>query len=187
MREDLRDHSARSLPVVVVGDVRVAEGAAVFPGDGNWLDAPHVDLARRPFAISLWVNVKGAKPGYGLVRQYDSATQNRHLHAMLRGTLQPHLGFYINDSRAPDPLPRDRWIHLVFQYTGADQEIWVDGRRASVKAAAPFEGTSGVTSIGRTPRWSDVPSGDLEGLMRELRIYGRALSTPEIAALSAER
>jgi Concanavalin A-like lectin/glucanases superfamily len=102
---------------------------------------------------------------------------------MLRGGRQPYLGFYVNDAISPLDVPLGQWVHLVFQYDGSHQQLWIDGQLLCSRAASAYDGSAGKTVIGRSPRWNNVPSKDFEGYMRELRIYGRALAPDEIASL----
>jgi len=41
--------------------------------------------------------------------------------------------------------------------------------------------------IGKSPRWSNVPSADFQGAMRHIRIHGRALSPVRIDSLARDR
>jgi hypothetical protein len=134
----------------------------------------------------MWINPEAAHPVYGLVEQREDDLLNRHFHLMLRGSLQPHLGFYVNDVISPIGIPSSGWTHLVFQFTGAHQQIWINGRLICERAAKPYRGVKGLTRVGRTPHWPNVPAWDFQGLMRELRIYGRALSFAEIVSLQGQ-
>jgi hypothetical protein len=183
LTDDLRDHSGHGHRVKVSGKVELRNGAAYFAGKEDWLELPHLGLNERPFAISMMIQVTGRHPIYGLIEQRDRNVPGRHLHVMLRGELQPHLGFYMNDALSPSSMARDLWTHLVFQYDGTHQQIWVGGRLLCQRAARPYLGTAGITAIGKSPRWSNVPARDFEGYMRQLRIFGRALSFDEIVAL----
>jgi hypothetical protein len=182
MNGDLRDHSSQRLWVGVKGAVELKDGAAHFAGNGSWLELPNVPLDR-PFSISMWINPEAAHPAYGLVEQREDDLLNHHFHLLLRGSFQPHLGFYVNDAISPVGIPSSGWTHLVFQFTGAHQQIWINGRLICERAAAPYRGVKGLTRVGRTPHWSNVPAWDFQGLMRELRVYGRALSFTEIGLL----
>ena len=168
--------------VEVRGGVAVEEGSLRFDGSG-WIELPHVALNDRAHAFSMWIRVEGDADVMGLVEQRDADAGGRHYHLMLRGTLQPFLGFYMNDLSAPDSLDRGAWHHLVFQYTGREQEIWIDGVRAARRAASPYRGTSGGTRIGRNPDWNNVGGTHFTGSMRRLRIYDRGLSGEDIASL----
>jgi hypothetical protein len=181
---DLRDHSPSKLHVKVVGKVEVVEGSARFGGDGDWLELPHVALNNRPFAVTMWIRVTGKDPMYGLVEQEGTRRRNEWLHLMLRGTWQPFLGQFLTDAVSPVMINPQQWTHLVFQHDGQRQQIWIDGAPVVFRKCEPYGGASGVTAIGKSPRWNNVPSKDFEGSMRDVRIYSRALRAEEIAALS---
>jgi hypothetical protein len=183
LRVDLQDHSPAENPVKMNGGVELREGGAYFNGQTNWLELPHFDFDKRPFAVSMWIKTTGANPMYGLLEQQAEHVPNRWLHIMLRGGRQPYLGFYVNDAISPQDVPLKEWAHLVFQYTGTHQQLWIDGQLLCSRAARAYDGNAGKTVIGRSPRWNNVPSKDFEGYMREIRIYGRALSADEIGSL----
>ena len=183
LRLDLLDHSAANHPVKASRGVELRDGGAYFDGRTNWLELPHLDFGNRPFSISMWVKTTGGNPMYGLIEQQDDNIPNRWLHIMLRGGRQPYLGFYLNDAISPRGIPLGQWSHLVFQYNGTRQEIWIDGRLLCARKTKAYEGTRGQTFIGKSPGWDNVPSKDFEGYLREIRLYGRALSVNEIVTL----
>jgi hypothetical protein len=183
---DLKDHSPAALPVEVVGNVRVEKEGAYFGGRMDWLEAPHIALNGRPFSIALWIRETSEERTVGLVEQFDRNQPRRHLHLMLRGNRQPYFGIYDRNLASPLIVPRDQeWVHLVFQYTGAELQIWINGHLIIARKSPPYEGETGVTAIGKIPRWSNVPGKDLVGYMRDFRIYQRALSVEEIGVLAA--
>jgi len=51
---DLKDHSPATLPIKVAGGVHLSAEGAVFGGE-DWLEAPHIALNDRPFAIAFWM------------------------------------------------------------------------------------------------------------------------------------
>lgn len=152
LSQDFADHSANHLAVVNSNAVRIVDGAAYFDGRTNWLELPCVPLARRSFAISMWVKVTGTHPMYGLLEQKEADRPNQWLHVMLRGGRQPYLGFYVNDTISPRDVLLNAWTHLVFQYNGTHQEIWVNGEFMCQRKARTYGGAGGVTRIGYTPR-----------------------------------
>ena len=182
LKKDLLDHSSNHLSVSVTGNVAIVEGAAQF-GGSDWLQLPFIDLHERAFAIALWVKVTGRNPMYGLLEQRGAAGRNRWLHLMLRGSWQPFLGQSLNDAVSPAGLAPNEWTHLVFQHDGQRQQIWINGELIVARQGERYAGTSGATCVGRSPLWSNVPSKHFEGLMRDVRIYGRALSADEIVSL----
>jgi hypothetical protein len=186
MKDDLQDHSGHKRWVEVTGGVELRDGAAHFAGNGSWLELPHLPLDGRAFAVAMWVNPEAAHPAYGLVEQkgiVGTEVGNRWLNLMLRKASQPCLGCWSNDAISPIGIPSSVWTHLVFQFTGTHQQIWINGRLICERAATPYLGTKGFTRVGRCPRCLGFTEWDFQGLMRELRIYGRALSFTEIVSL----
>ena len=182
MTNDLQDVSPHHHEVDTEGTVEIHDGGAQFGGDGNWIEAPHLTLNAQPFALALWIKPAGID-NYGLIEQRAASTANQHLHTMLRGRLQPYFGFLGNDLIAPVSIPTNQWTHLIFQFDGVRQQIWVNGDLHCERRAPAYAGTTGLTRLGRSPRWNNVPAHDFEGAMRDVRIYDRALSFEEIARL----
>lgn len=73
----------------------------------------------------------------------------------------------------------DRWVHLVTLHTGTSVSVFVDGQPAG-------SGTTGRTFGANSAASLDVVGygGDLAALLDELRLYDRALSAADVAALS---
>src|SRR6185295_1129484 len=93
LAQDFRDHSPYHHPVTPTNRVEIKDGAAYFPGDESWLEAPYLALNDRAFAISLWVKLANSYPMFGLVEQQESTAYNHWMHLMLRGARQPYIGF----------------------------------------------------------------------------------------------
>jgi hypothetical protein len=107
---------------------------------------------------------------------------------MLRYNLQPYFGFYMNDLTAASSLPRaPAWTHLLFQFTGQRQEIWINGKLDAARDSTGYRGQQGEMLVGKPPSWHNVPAAHWHGALRSLRIYGRALSPAEIEQLSKEQ
>ena len=170
-----------------VGSIPFEEGSAQLDGRRNWIEAPHVPLNGRPFAVAFWLQEMTHERAVGLVEQFDRNARRSHLHLMLRGNRQPYFGFLGSDLASPVGIPRDgSWVHLIFQYTGTHQQIWIDGHLVCTRETPPYDGEMGVTAIGKAPRWANVQATDLVGRMRDFRIYPRMLSSAEVGALSRE-
>lgn len=188
LTRDLADHSGRGLRIEPVGGAVLDAEGVRLRGRRDWLEAPHVALHGRPFSVALWLRDETDEKTVGILEQFDRNRPKSHLHLMLRGNRQPYFGFYGADLFSPVGLPADReWVHLAFQYTGTHQEIWIDGRLMCRREMAPYLGEQGVTAIGKTPRWGNVPAKDFAGHLRDVRIYQRALSELEIGVLAGVR
>ena len=186
MRADLRDHSPKTHAVEISGRVELRDGAAWFGGKEDWLELPFIPLNERAFTVSMWLKPTGDGPTYGVLMQWDRNETNHILHLVIRDGWRPRFGFYVNDVVSPVSLSNaGGWQHLVFQYTGTHQQIWINGRLICCRVAESYRGTRGPTFIGRNPDWNNVPGRDYEGGMSDFRIYERALSFAEIVELSS--
>ena len=182
---DLGDRSAQRHPVEAIGAIPLEGNGAYLGGRRNWIEAPHIPLNGRPFAVAFWLQETTNERTVELVEQFDRNARRTHLHLMLRGNRQPYFGFLGSDLASPVGIPRDgSWVHLVFQFTGTHQQIWINGHLICTRESPPYDGEMGVTSIGKAPRWSNVPSTDLVGRLRDFRVYQRSLSPTEVAHLS---
>ncbi|MEM7392970.1 MAG: LamG domain-containing protein [Verrucomicrobiota bacterium] len=184
LETDFKDYSGHQLQGAMNNEVVLKDGGAYFSGKETWLDFPHVPLDQRPFSIAMWIKLTGEKPMYGLLTQQASRRRNEWLHLMLRGGRQPYLGFCINDAISPQPIPGNEWVHLVFAHDKVWQMIWINGKPVCSRKSGPYKGERGKTRIGWSPRWTNVPSVDFEGYLKDIRIYDRVLSTGAIQTLA---
>lgn len=178
-----RDHSHNELPVEVTGTVEITDDGARFAGDG-FLTLPHLPFNERPFAVAVWIKPEGLVNGYGLLEQ-NAGGDGRLLHILLRDPDRPMLAFYANDLQAMNHVTAELgWTHLVFQYTGTVQQIWMNGKKVAERTADAYHGKKGATFIGKVPRWNNVTTTYYVGLMKDVRIYNMALNETQIAVLS---
>ena len=187
LTENFDDISPNALVGEVLGDLHIDadSGAAVFDGDEDYALFPTLPLDDKPFAISVWLKLEGPLSNYSIFQQKDRGARSEHLHVMLRLDLNPYFGFYMNDLRSPHSLsPEDGWRHLVFQFTGEEQQVWVDGELDISRRAGAFLGTSGPFEIGRSQSWTNVPAGMWHGKMRDLRVFDKTLTERQIRALT---
>lgn len=186
LRADLRDHSAQALPVKISGRVVIRNGAGFFEGKEDWLELPFIPLHDRPFAVATWLKPVGDFPTYGLLHQWDRDVPNHILHLMIRDGWRPWFGFYMNDCVSPLSLSNaGAWQHVVFQFTGTAQEIWINGRLISHRKGGAYKGKAGATCIGRTPTWNNVPARHFTGYLSDFRIYTRTLTFAEISEIAS--
>ncbi|HLX63536.1 MAG TPA: LamG domain-containing protein [Planctomycetota bacterium] len=178
----LKDHSAHALELTSSGAIEVRDGAAHFPGDA-YLTLPHIPLDNRAFAFALWIRPEGQVVGYGLLEQ-SGGGPGKLLHILMRDPDRPYFGFYMSDLRAPSSIQSERWTHLVFQFTGSHQQIWIDGQLSIERVSDPFLGESGETRIGKAPGWNNVPTQCFKGAMRDLRLYDVTLTDQQIRLLA---
>jgi RHS repeat-associated protein len=78
----------------------------------------------------------------------------------------------------PSALAANTWAHLAVSYDGSQIKVYVNGSEvASEPASGPIETSGGDLSIGGTAAFADQW---FDGLIDEVRVYNRALTTGEI-------
>jgi glucose/arabinose dehydrogenase len=147
-------------------------------------DSPSLRLTG-PLTLEAWVRPRSrtawrtvifkALPGWQSYVLYGAADPYDGL-----GAGGEPVGFVDGDGiRGPAPLPLSAWSHLAMTYDGAVQRLYVDG---SLVASAPRTGGittgAGALTIGRNGVWGEA----FDGLVDDVRVYGRALTASEIAA-----
>ena len=94
------------------------------------------------------------------------------------------IGGYDRQLTAGSHLPSNTWTHLAATYDGTTQRLYVNGVQVGSRAQT---GTLAVSAnplrIGGNTVWANEY---FQGLIDEVRIYNRALSQAEIAAVSQE-
>ena len=74
-------------------------------------------------------------------------------------------------------VPLNAWTHLALTYDGANIRIFINGVQAgSVAQTGGITTSAGALRIGGNSVWGEY----FKGLLDEVRIYNRALSTAEI-------
>jgi hypothetical protein len=177
LQDDFVDRSISRHQVTVRGQVTVENGAARFRAGQGWLEAPYLALDGRPFAIALWINLAGTARTCGLLAQRDEDAENRHLHVLLSKG-RPYFGFFNNDAAARRTVLGGVWNHLVFRYTGQEQDVWLNGQSILRSHSLPYSGRKGETRIGYHPGLRYLARDDCDASLRDVRVY-RGLVEPE--------
>ncbi|MFQ5525146.1 MAG: LamG-like jellyroll fold domain-containing protein [Thermoanaerobaculia bacterium] len=81
-------------------------------------------------------------------------------------------------------FPNDEWLHVAAVYNGVDKRIYVNG---VLDTATPQAKSDPIDASARAVHFGKREAEDrfFDGILDELRIYDRALSPAEIAALAA--
>jgi len=172
----------------IVGGLWVREGPAValdFDGLSDYVDCGDpvsLRLTEGPLTLALWLRTNARGQQYLLTRY--------GWNLYLDGGGYPHF-----EARAPDnaswqdlpggrPVALDEWQHLagVYDRAAGEWRLYLNGVRI---AAAPREG--GFGGIYRSKlalgSWAWTQSHFFNGLAADFRIYNRALSDEQVAAL----
>jgi hypothetical protein len=151
-----------------------------------------------PFTISLWLNTPDVKDRAVVLhrsRAWTDAASRGYELLIEEGRLKWSLiHFWPGDAisiRAKEPLPPNVWRHVVMSYDGSSRAaglaLTVDGRPVEVEIirdhlTRDITGGGGDT-IALGERFRD--RGFKEGLVDELRVFNRSLTSAEIQALHA--
>ncbi len=85
---------------------------------------------------------------------------------------------------AADPLPTGRWVHVAATYDGKVMRLYMDGRQcASLERRGPVVGNASHLCLGS---YDVNHRAYFDGLLDEVKILRRALSSEEIAARAQE-
>lgn len=141
----------------------------------------------QPQSVAFWVRYASNPPtGSGASQLFVSLTDN-----VLVGGSRLKLGFsggaltaWAFGGRdlvaAPLPLPPPGWHHFAYTFDGTTHRLYIDGALRNSSTAAPDTGAVAHARLGNLFNGSEWFAGDLD----DVRIYGRALGAPEVAALA---
>jgi hypothetical protein len=160
-------------------------GVFDFDGSTNYITVTNTTDLQITNSITLAGWIKGAAWGSGidvdiLIRKGEENPNNYQL-AIADGLVQ--LSLDQNDGegyRGNTLLETNRWYHVVGTWDGATVKIYVNGVLDNTPAAK-----TGTLGVDTRPIYLGGRSGtDLtDGMLRDLRIYQRALSETEVAEL----
>jgi large repetitive protein len=167
-------------------------GALQLDGPAGWVDCGGIDEFnfRDAMTFSVWVKApKGEKLSSSLLTKgnntwrIQAAADRRAVSFSLTGPLTTGT----NRGRAPivktkRPLDDGQWHHLAGVYDGKRVALFLDGElEEAVSATGPIAVNTEPVLVGQN---SMGQTQSFKGWIDELRLYGRALSDPEIKALS---
>ena len=175
-------------------------GGAVLDGTDDYVDLPNGVLSRHTsVTIAVWLTWRG---GVCWQRILDFGSNDREEGMVGNGLTSLYLttsncidGTYFasvelatarHDVTSPEPFPEDRLAQAVLRFDAATQRlaIFVDGARVGEREA-PFT----LSQIDDVNAWLGrsqwIQDRNLAARYEELRIYDRALSSAEIAAMFA--
>lgn len=203
------DFSGNSNPGTLAGFVDLStvwtngwiNGGLAFNGDAGGLDvvavpsvgaaAPaNLDFSASPaFTLTAWVNGSAAQAGgAGIIAKGTNGGGEQYVLEVTNGAYC----FYVVDTNlavytAQTPIPPNGgWQHLaaVLNATNGLMECYVNGLFAA-SAVAPFslQTNSQPMSIGNRQLGSGSYGYNFTGLLDDVRVYGRSLSSADIQAL----
>ncbi len=162
-------------------------GAVSFSGTANEVDPPPLGtFYKTGFTLEAWVYRQTSKLDTGIVGSWTSSQAGPmiwidHINGDYRLTLGNSLSTYLDSGQ---PAAIGRWQHVAATYDGSTARIYLDGTLA---ATSTFTGNVGDSNSWRIGAYGSPAGGFFQGLIDNVRIYGRALSASEIQTDMASR
>lgn len=170
---------------------KVGAGAVSLDGQNDYVrvDAsPALNAARGAITVCAWVYRGAQGPGWHCILSRQKGTTNDEDFGLY--FYDDQCSFIVNtDQGDATPsggiAPVGQWVHLAGTYDGAHVRAYLNGVE---QFASPFGGTiasstNPVIIGGNINDASDIPAELFMGHVDDVRIYDRALSPTEIAAL----
>lgn len=175
-----------------------ANGALYFDGEDDMVQVAGGGglNARQSGTIALWAKWEGSqdqtygrKYGSVLGRQSDGRFSNNILAITAS---DPEEGKVVWSPHSPRGLltgrsnvQDGRWRHVVVTFTPAEHRLYLDGQleTSAAPSGSAFHDAAGVPlTLGA---WADDGNGFFKGMLDDMRVYDRALSSEEVEALFA--
>jgi hypothetical protein len=195
MENDVNDSSGNGLNGTIFGDpnfVAGYEGMALdLDGDGDYVDCgydPLFDVLTNEITVSAWVTIRSIANQWAAI-----AAKGEYAWRLGNASLDPRFHFGITIWSAPDTasldgvtaVGYDEWHHAAGVFDGSNIMVYLDG---ALDVSTPTTEPIGINDksmlIGDNP---DSTGRYWDGLIDELKIYDRALSTGELRYLAGFR
>ena len=156
-------HGFASQPPSYTTDVAIGAGTAMIfsiTAEQYVQVDTYQNLSHQSFTVEMWFYCKILLYGsYGLFGQNDAHQESRLLHILVRNYAL-HFGFYLDDLSTEYYLKENVWYHAAFVYDLANrvQIIYLNGQEIARRSCQPYQGTSGLITIGKTDERLDDPS-----------------------------
>jgi len=194
------DSSSGALNGTVAGASWTAEtpdgstSALDFDGVDDQIDMGTFDLGGTALSIALWMRADDFDQMDGrLVSKAEGVQDEDHywMVSTIEQDGQFRLRFRLKTSGATTtliagsgPLSPNEWTHVVAVYDGSEMYLYKDGVPVGSTAKTGAVDTNPLVPVA----FGDQPGGNrpFDGLLDEVRLYGRALSQEEILVLVTE-
>jgi hypothetical protein len=148
-------------------------------------NSPNLNLTQ-PLTIDAWVNPSIANQNGGIVEKtVGDQVNTQYLMHLEGGVVFFRLiivpGVDHRTVHSNSAIPINEWTHIVGTWDGATMKLFINGvqQTETVAVTPPINSGNGPTLIGRLGQ----NIYHFAGLIDEVEIFDRALSTPEIIAL----
>lgn len=156
-------------------------GALDYKGSNN-ITCPidtDLDMTYSSYAIAIWVRWDNTETGATFQRIFNHNSYK----SFLEGSSDGRVSFITNDPT--DTIYTDgsswtagQWYHFVYNWTGTEKSIWVDGVKQADTSANGDNTGAGTCYIG-----SSSVSQYINGFIDDVRFFNQSLSPEEISFL----
>jgi RNA polymerase sigma-70 factor (ECF subfamily) len=168
-------------------------GGAVDLGRRGWLECPQPAAAGRgPVAmtVALWVKRERPRAITTFIDRDLDPEGDDYVHFRIQGnTLQLWSGVWSRTTTHALAAPLEGWTHLAFTHAGNTTRIFVGGRLVAERRDTGIKGAGVPTGapliVGAAVQDPTQVWQHLDGAVDDLRLYERALTTEEVAALAS--
>ena len=160
-------------------------GAASLDGVSDRIDVPALGtFYKTGFTYEAWVRKSTAKKDVALLGTWAVSRRADDLGRSQRRPLLPDARWehLLAISTRAEPAV-GQWEHVAATYDGSVARFYVDG----VEVATTFTGHVGSSNTWRLGAFDTTPTGFFDGLVDNVRVYDRALSSSEIQTDMASR
>ena len=168
----------------------IVNGALQFNGSGNRVvvpDQPSLDISNQ-ITISAWINPQKAATQYLVKKGRTDSVNGFELSLGSNGKVfvrfnQKTMGNKLRlDSKTSYPTNGNTWMFVAATYDGSTIKLYINGVLESTLQAT-FK--IGVNSLPLAIGAQDDGKSGTKGRIDDVRVYNRALSANEIAALAS--
>jgi hypothetical protein len=160
-----------------------------FNGTDEWVNVPRstsLDSTGDTGMVTLagWVKVtSGDKPWTWVASRQEQGTSYEHFGlGLLAGA--PACSIHFSFAIAPQSVPLDQWVHLAMTYDALTCTVYEAGQKVtSLDVGWPISADVTQFVMGGNQNL-DAVKELLDGVVDEVRLYNRALTQEEIAALA---
>lgn len=154
-------------------------GALDFDGSDDYVDCGHIPtLEAADLTMSVWCKPSVVTGARWVVQQYEAKGPSIFF---IGDDVYWQVGG--NDDRVieSDILVANEWVHIAGTLRGVESALFINGKRVGTNTVSPEFGSTDDSFTMGGPSEGGV--GLFSGCLDDVRIYGLALSTAEIAAL----
>ena len=159
-----------------------------FDGSNDYISVPFIlDPSQTAFSFSSWVRLDSLPSYYRTIAQQEGTLGRAWVHTNL-----PSQGYDLRTSLAGgadstfnfDSSAVGTWYHVAFVWDGSTSTFFVNAVDKGGNVSGSMESSTSGMRIGYHK--SDTTMG-WDGLIDDVRIFDRALTTSEITALASKR